>query len=174
MTTDIRSKAPTAPLGVFYFAVDSAQGEDGLSNRQYFGCDILKVRELVLVPKSAMTRMPLTELPVTGFVTIRGTSMPLLDLRAALGLGELPEADTLTCLVIDHQKKQVALRIAEPGSICNVTWGDVKPLDFDLLNRSGTFHGLVDDPEHNHVISLMDIGTFVTRLDTEKHELLAA
>lgn len=173
MTSDTRAKASTAPLGVFYFTVDPTN-EEQPGNSQYFGCDILQVRELVLAPKSAMTRMPLTELPIAGFVTIRGNSMPLLDLRAALGMGELPEAETLTCLVVDHGQKQIALRIAEPGSICNMTWGDVKPLDFDMLNRTGAFHGIVDDTENQHVISLMNIAAFLDRLDVERTELLAA
>jgi chemotaxis signal transduction protein len=173
MTTDIRAKLPTAPLGVFYFTVDPSSGADG-EKREFMGCDVIQVRELVLAPKSAMTRMPLTQLPVAGLVTIRDTSMPLLDLRSALGQGELPEADTLTCLVVEHRGRPIALRIAEPGSICNVTWGDVKTLDIELLNKSGSFYGLVTDPEHNTVISLLNLSAFLDRLDVNEPQQMAA
>jgi hypothetical protein len=52
MTTDIRAKLPTAPLGVFYFTVDPATEADG-EKREFMGCDVIQVRELVLAPKAA-------------------------------------------------------------------------------------------------------------------------
>jgi two-component system chemotaxis response regulator CheV len=165
MSNELRAKDPSTPLGVFYFNV-GPDDRSGVQTTQFFGCDILLVRELVQAPASAVSHVPGARPPVEGFVTIRGVSMPLLDLRRALGLGDLPMTETLTCLVVEHRNKSVALRIAEPGSISNVTYGDVKALDMALLNKDGLYLGLVDDQESHQVISMLNITAFLDRLET--------
>jgi hypothetical protein len=50
----------------------------------------------------------------------------------------------------------------------------VKTLDIELLNKSGSFYGLVTDPEHNTVISLLNLSAFLDRLDVNEPQQLAA
>ena len=54
-----------------------------LNSRQLFAINVFKVKEVLKVP--ALTKLPGSHHNITGVASLRGESVPVIDLRSAIG-----------------------------------------------------------------------------------------
>jgi chemotaxis signal transduction protein len=165
--------APDSPLGVFYFSLDYGTADAPTTQHQLFGVDVALIQEIVQVKRSSFTSIPLAKLPFKGIVSVYSQSVVLVDLKYALGFGEHTEREDLVLLVVKHKDRVIGFPIADPGDIINLTWGDVKPLDFAIQRGGHCLHGLVENPENGRAISFLATEQLLERLECEAQPLAA-
>lgn len=65
----------------------------------HYGLEILKVREIIGI--IGVTAIPLAPHHVKGVINLRGTVIPVVDLRLKFGMDEV-EATAETCIIVAH------------------------------------------------------------------------
>lgn len=121
-----------------------------------YGVDILKVQEIKgYVPA---TRIPNSPHDVNGVLNLRGTIVPIVDLRRKFGL-EPAEYDQFTCIVVVVVQERVMGMIVDGVSeVMNIPPGDIQPPpDFGNSMSSNTLRGMAKVGEK--LIILLDIDT---------------
>jgi purine-binding chemotaxis protein CheW len=72
-------------------------------HEQRFGFDILRVQEIMSVPR--ITRVPNAPAYVKGVINLRGRIIPVIDIRARFQL--MPkDYDDKTCIIVVHAKRK--------------------------------------------------------------------
>ncbi|MAD47608.1 MAG: chemotaxis protein CheW [Oceanospirillaceae bacterium] len=98
-----------------------------LNERQTFGIGTLKVKEIV--PFQPLTAIPQSHPVVLGASYIRGETIPVIDLAAAIGYRP-PAKDTLQeCFVIvtDCQRQRVGFLVRKIDRIIDYSWRNISP-----------------------------------------------
>ncbi|PNH89744.1 chemotaxis protein [Vibrio diazotrophicus] len=93
-----------------------------------FALGTIKIKEIV--PFQRPTVLPACHPYVIGVVTIRDTSLPVIDLSLAMGGRGVPvlERGTQTLIVADCMRMQVALMVDQVEHIVSCDWKSVTPL----------------------------------------------
>ena len=93
-----------------------------LLDREEYGVDVLKVREIIRVP--SITRMPNSAEYVEGIINLRGKVIPIISMRKRFGLSEseynghtriviMEVADSLTGFIVDGVSEVIRIRGGE-------------------------------------------------------------
>jgi purine-binding chemotaxis protein CheW len=88
---------------------------------QRYAVDLLRVDEVL--PPMAVTPVPDVQLPVVGCVVVRGESLPVVELRQALGEGPAPEDARPGLLVCRLGRRRVGFCIDGVGTVAKVAAG---------------------------------------------------
>jgi len=121
-----------------------------------YGVDILKVQEIKgYVPT---TRIPNAPQDVVGVLNLRGTIVPIVDLRRKFGL-EMTEYDQFTAIVVVVVQGRVMGMIVDSVSeVMSIPPGDIQPPpDFGASLSGNTLQGMAKVGEK--LIILLDIDT---------------
>ncbi len=96
-----------------------------LNGKQNFGINVFKVREVIQCPPLA--RLPKSHPSVCGVATIRGKTLPVIDL--SLAIGGRPLGDTSSCFVIvtEYNRFVQGLLVKCVEQIINMKWESVRP-----------------------------------------------
>jgi purine-binding chemotaxis protein CheW len=106
-------------------------GDDG---RQYltfrlgdeeYGVEILKVQEIR--GYSAITPIPNTPSYIKGVMNLRGTIVPVLDLRAKFGMSETEYTPFTVIIVVTVGRKVMGLVVDAVSDVLNIPREDVQP-----------------------------------------------
>jgi len=94
-----------------------------LQGRQYFAINVFKVKEVV-------NCLPLHHLPkshnkISGVVTIRGESIPVIDLQAAIGLPPLKPDPQNNLIITEYNRTIQGLLVGKVEHIVNMTWQEI-------------------------------------------------
>ncbi|HLK56844.1 MAG TPA: chemotaxis protein CheW [Chthonomonadaceae bacterium] len=147
--------------------IDTLNQEIGLSadanqfltftlGEEEYGVDILKVQEIKgYVPT---TRIPNAPSDVTGVLNLRGTIVPIVDLRRKFNL-DMTEYDQFTCIVVVVVQNRVMGMIVDSVSeVMNIPPSDIQPPpDFGNGFGSSMLRGMAKVGEK--LIILLDIDT---------------
>ena len=96
-----------------------------LSGRQKFAINVFKVQEVVQLPK--MTLMPHRHGSVCGVVSLRGQTLPVIDLSRAIGLRPLVPDENSTIIVTEYNRSVQAFLVGGVDRILNLNWEEVLP-----------------------------------------------
>ncbi len=98
-------------------------------NGEEYGVDILRVQEIK--GWEGATPIPRTPSYVRGVINLRGTVVPVIDLRARFGLEQIAYGTTTVIVVMTvmHKETSRTLGIVVDGvsEVCNVSPQDLKP-----------------------------------------------
>jgi len=94
-----------------------------LDERQIFGINVLKVQEVVQVPP--LTQMPGMHPYICGVAEIRGSVIPIIDMRQALGNGADEKAAHI--IVAEFSRSVQAFRVRAVERIIHVDVANVQP-----------------------------------------------
>ncbi|MGD8483611.1 MAG: chemotaxis protein [Thioalkalispiraceae bacterium] len=96
-----------------------------LNSKQKYGINVFKVREVLNCP--ALTNMPQSPSIMRGLTTIRGKTIPVLDLGMAIG--EKPIEDVSQCFLIisEYNRTVQGFLVRKVEHIVNMNWNEVKP-----------------------------------------------
>ncbi|RJQ45332.1 MAG: chemotaxis signal transduction protein CheV [Gammaproteobacteria bacterium] len=96
-----------------------------LNGKQRFGINVFKVQEVIQCPP--LTRVPKSHSMVRGVAHMRGKTIPVLDLSAAIG--GRPLADCAGCYVIitEYNRSVQGFLVGGVERIINMKWQDILP-----------------------------------------------
>jgi chemotaxis signal transduction protein len=109
----------------------AAAGSDGtqlvtfLLKDEEFGFDIMSVQEIIRLPK--MVELPDTPDYVEGISSLRGTVLPIFDIRARFGMKREEHTDRSRVLVIDVDGKQTGLLVDSVRQVTRVGRNEFEP-----------------------------------------------
>jgi purine-binding chemotaxis protein CheW len=109
-------------------------GQGGGEPKQYltfalcgedFGIDILQVQEIKCL--SRITPIPNTPRHVKGVLNLRGTVVPVVDLRAKFGIGEIEYNRFTVIIVVNVGRRVMGLVVDAVSDVLNLDADDVQP-----------------------------------------------
>lgn len=96
-----------------------------LHTGQLFAINVFKVKEVVKLPKLNM--LPGSHPNISGVANIRGASIPVIDLRRAIGMSGGSEASERNIIITEYNRTVQAFMVGEVMNIVNLTWRDIQP-----------------------------------------------
>lgn len=121
-----------------------------LDGPQLYGINVFKVREVLQCPK--LTLIPKSHPVVCGVASIRGATIPILDLAMATGAGALKDQSNPFVIITEYNTKTQGFLVRSVERIVNMNWEDIHP------PPKGT--------GHDHYL------TAVTRMDEQLVEII--
>ncbi len=96
-----------------------------LAGRQLFAINVFKVQEVLQMPK--LTLMPQRHPYVCGVVSLRGQTLPVIDLSQAIGMRAQVPSETSTIIVTEYNRSVQAFLVGGVERILNLNWEAVLP-----------------------------------------------
>jgi len=96
-----------------------------LNSEQVFAMNVFKVREVIAVPK--MVAMPGAHDNLCGVANLRGSSVPIVDLRKAIRLSKRPLGDNQNVIVTEYNRSVQGFLIGPVLTIMNLSWSEILP-----------------------------------------------
>ena len=96
-----------------------------LRGRQQFGINVFKIKEVIQCP--ALTQLPEAHHVVRGVANMRGMTIPILDLGAAIGRRPLDNLDETYIIVSEFNRKVQGFLVRCVDRIINLNWEDIHP-----------------------------------------------
>lgn len=95
------------------------------SGAQEFGADIMAIREI----RGWTETTPLPHAPdyVRGVINLRGVVLPVVDLKARLGLGQTQANPKHVIVVVQAESRTIGLLVDAVSDILTVTAGEIQP-----------------------------------------------
>ena len=121
-----------------------------LDGPQLYGINVFKVREVLQCPK--LTLMPKSNPVVCGVASIRGATIPIMDLAMATGSGGLQDQSNPFVIITEYNTKTQGFLVRSVERIVNMNWEEIHP------PPKGT--------GHDHYL------TAVTRIDNQLVEII--
>lgn len=92
---------------------------------ELYGVDIHQVREIIRVP--AITHVPRTPDFVEGVVNLRGTVIPILDLRKRFGFGVGEDDDDKRIVVVEMEDKTIGVIVDAVREVLLIDEESIEP-----------------------------------------------
>lgn len=96
-----------------------------LVGTQLFGINVFKVKEVIRTPK--LTRVPHAHHAVVGITNIRGQTISIIDLQAAVGCSPMPDAENRSVIITEYNRTVQGFLVGGVDRIVNTNWKDVMP-----------------------------------------------
>ncbi|WP_394203656.1 chemotaxis protein CheV [Shewanella waksmanii] len=92
---------------------------------QLFAINVFKVKEVVKLP--ALSELPGSHSSIKGVANIRGLSIPVIDLRQAIGFSAQAQAEDANLIITEYNRSVQGFMVGKVEHIINMTWGDILP-----------------------------------------------
>jgi two-component system chemotaxis response regulator CheV len=96
-----------------------------LGGRQLFAINVFKVQEVVKVPN--LRQVPHSHPHIRGVAHLRNQTVPVIDLRAAIGMSPLKDMENANLIVAEYNRSVQAFLIGEVDRIVNLNWELILP-----------------------------------------------
>ncbi|MCH1930569.1 chemotaxis protein CheV [Shewanella sp. A25] len=96
-----------------------------INSTQLFAINVFKVKEVVKLP--VLSAMPGSHPHISGVANIRGTSIPVIDLRGAIGFNPIPPASDANMIITEYNRSVQGFLVGKVEHIVNMTWSDILP-----------------------------------------------
>ncbi|MDG3087641.1 chemotaxis protein CheV [Vibrio hannami] len=128
-----------------------------LNSRQLFAINVFKVKEVLKVP--VLTKMPGAHHHVTGVASLRGESVPVIDLRAAIGFPPARGEDLEENLIITEYNRSIqGFRVGQVMNIVNTAWTEIEPPPA-TAGRSNYLTAItqIEQDGAKHIVEIIDV-----------------
>jgi purine-binding chemotaxis protein CheW len=131
--------------------------------QEEYGVEILKIQEIKGF--SAITPLPNTPAFIKGVLNLRGTIVPIIDLRKKFSLPEVGYTKFTVIVVVQVQGKIMGFIVDAVSDVLNVAGADIQPTP-DLHGQVDTsfINGLAKTGEK--LVILLDIEKVLTAAET--------
>ena len=138
-----------------------------LSDEDY-GVEITHVREIIRMQN--ITEVPQVPPDVEGIINLRGSVIPVVDLRRRFKLGSSEDSAETRIVVVDAQEQTVGLVVDAVTEVITVEASAIEPVgNLAAAALSSDLRGIVNLPEKLIIlISLESLLSSVSGLDTEE------
>lgn len=97
-----------------------------LGSRHTFALNVFKVREVITVP--TMNQMPGSHRNMQGVTNYRGKSIPVIDLRSAIHMGNNnPDYKPENVIITEYNRSVQGFMIGQIMNIVNTSWTNIQP-----------------------------------------------
>lgn len=96
-----------------------------LNSQQIFAMNVFKVREVIGVPR--MIQMPGSHDNLCGVASLRGMSVPIVDLCKSIHLSQRPLGDVQNVIITEYNRSVQGFLIGPVLSITNLSWSEILP-----------------------------------------------
>lgn len=96
-----------------------------LNTAQLFAINVFKVKEVVKLPR--LNNLPGSHHNITGVANIRGQSIPVIDLRQAIGMRPIERDGECNMIITEYNRTVQAFLVGQVMNIENMTWRDIQP-----------------------------------------------
>ncbi|MCE9788100.1 chemotaxis protein CheV [Shewanella chilikensis] len=96
-----------------------------ISSTQLFAINVFKVKEVVKLPE--LSAMPGSHPAISGVANIRGVSIPVINLRSAIGFSPMPVGEDANLIITEYNRSVQGFLVGKVEHIVNMTWGDIMP-----------------------------------------------
>jgi two-component system chemotaxis response regulator CheV len=141
-----------------------------LSALQSFALGTLKIQEIV--PYQRLTKLPNTDNNIIGAASIRGQTLSIIDMAAAVGYPPIGEEEKSDCVIIitDCSRQHVGFLVRKIERIIDCNWKNIDPPPSSLGHKT-YITGITrfDD----QLIQLLDIELLLSQIfpDTDEHSV---
>jgi len=94
-----------------------------LSGRQRFALNVFKVKEVVKLPK--LNKIPNSHYNIDGVANIRGKSIPVINLKSAIGMDKLIPDEESNLIITEYNRSVQGFLVGKVEHIVNMTWGEI-------------------------------------------------
>jgi two-component system chemotaxis response regulator CheV len=96
-----------------------------LGGSQAFAINVFKVQEVMRLPK--LTPLPASHPVVKGVTHLRGHTLPVVDLKEAIGMGTLRIQESSNIIVTEYNRTVQAFLVGNVERIVNMNWEEILP-----------------------------------------------
>ncbi|MEL7291925.1 MAG: chemotaxis protein CheV [Pseudomonadota bacterium] len=128
-----------------------------LNSRQLFAINVFKVREVIKVPP--LTKMPGSHHHITGVASLRGVSVPIIDLRAAIGFPPSRLENQEENLIITEYNRTIqGFLVGQVRNIVNTAWTEIQPPP-KTAGRSNYLTAItqIKDGKQKEIVEIIDV-----------------
>ncbi|MCW3171948.1 chemotaxis protein CheV [Shewanella subflava] len=127
-----------------------------INSTQLFAINVFKVKEVVKVP--SLSAMPGSNHSIAGVANIRGTSIPVINLRGAIGFSPLPITNDCNLIITEYNRSIQGFLVGKVEHIVNLTWGDIMPPPKTAgKNNYLTAITRLEEQGKSHLVSIIDV-----------------
>lgn len=94
-----------------------------LQGRQLFAINVFKVQEVVKLPR--LNKLPNAHPKISGVANIRGKSIPVINLREAIGFRPIDEDEECNLIITEYNRTVQGFLVGKVDHIVNMTWKEV-------------------------------------------------
>lgn len=128
-----------------------------LNSRQLFAINVFKVKEVLKVPP--LTKLPGSHHHITGVATLRGESVPVIDLRSAIGFpASLDDSGENNLIITEYNRSIQGFLVGQVRHIVNTTWTEIQPPP-KTAGRSNYLTAItqIEDENVNKIVEIIDV-----------------
>ncbi|WP_153916261.1 chemotaxis protein CheV [Shewanella sp. TC10] len=96
-----------------------------ISATQLFAINVFKVKEVVKLPP--LSALPGSNNNISGVANIRGMSIPVINLRGAIGFSPMPISEDCNLIITEYNRSVQGFLVGKVEHIVNMTWSDIMP-----------------------------------------------
>ncbi|MGK6322642.1 chemotaxis protein CheW [Sphingomonas sp. DT-51] len=176
MTDAINSAADDRPPVGSDARADLCQFVIFHSAGERFAVPLARVKEIIRVPE--VVRMPLSPAALLGLANLRGTVLPVLDLRSISGLPAVLVDEASRVVVLDHGHP-VGLMVDRVANVVSVERARIEPAErLNAAVDDALLTGMIKDEAGGGVIMILDVAAAIGRtfaaIDAAVREAAAA
>ncbi|MCW8334705.1 chemotaxis protein CheV [Vibrio paucivorans] len=128
-----------------------------LNSRQIFAINVFKVKEVLKVP--VLTKMPGSHYNITGVASLRGESVPVIDLRSAIGFppSRLEEQEQ-NLIITEYNRSVQGFLVGQVRNIVNTAWTEIQPPP-KTAGRANYLTAItqIQDDDVSHIVEIIDV-----------------
>lgn len=94
-----------------------------LQGRQIFAINVFKVKEVVKLPP--LNKIPNSHPKISGVANIRGKSIPVINLREAIGFRPLDVDEECNLIITEYNRTIQGFLVGKVERIVNMTWKEI-------------------------------------------------
>ncbi|MGL4750373.1 MAG: chemotaxis protein CheV, partial [Shewanella sp.] len=132
-----------------------------LSQHQVFALGTLKIRELV--PYTPLSKIPQSHPTILGAATIRGHTIPVVDMAAAIGYRPISDEERQHCYIIitDCQRMIIGFLVRAIDKIIECNWRDIEAPSANL-GKNAFLTGVTR--YDNQLVQLLDVELLLSKV----------
>ncbi|MBV7297272.1 chemotaxis protein CheV [Enterovibrio paralichthyis] len=126
-----------------------------LGTRQLFAINVFKVREVLKVPH--LNQMPGSHPKICGVATIRGHSIPVIDMRQSIGMRPLEKDQETNLIVTEYNRTVQAFLAGKVVYIKNMGWDEI--MEPPSTGRSNYLTAItkLEHENQNKLVEIIDV-----------------
>ena len=140
-----------------------------LGRGQRFGINVFKIQEVVQCPP--LTQIPHSHSVVRGVATMRGKTVPVIDLNMAIGGQPIEDISSCFMIVTEYNRSVQAFLVSGVGRIINLNWESILPPPKGSGKNSYlTAVTRIDD----HLVEIIDVEKVLSEVNAGSTEVSQA
>lgn len=143
-----------------------------LDGRQQYGINVFKVQEVI--PYQRLTRTPGSHPMVLGIATLRGITMPIMDLSFAVGGPPLKEREKGNIIITEYNRSVHGFLVRSVDRIVNTRWEEVRPNPSGIGKRSFVTAVTIIDEQMIEILDVEKVLDQVVHASTAVKETITA